>query len=130
MAWTRWSCALATCAACSFDAPGPAKPDPCLEASVSCASDTVLRTCGAGDATAVTTECPWGCLETGTAHCGALVPAGGVITSEDFTLPELADVMLADTTINTDDGGIANVRASGVGVKSGIDYYQTLKAAV
>src|SRR5947207_15562284 len=68
--------ALAMCAACGFSSPRPSEAA-CTAASVSCASETVLRTCAAEGAAAEETECAWGCMEAEAAHCGAPVPAGG-----------------------------------------------------
>jgi hypothetical protein len=123
--------AAATCAACGFGSPGASPPDElCTAASTSCASDAVLRTCAAEGSNAVETECPWGCVSEGGAHCGELVPAGGAIDSMDFDPSGLSDVELADTTINTDDGEILGVRPRDVGVKNGIDFQKVGAASV
>lgn len=131
----RWLCSSAAIAAlsagCTFTRAGGPDLDLCAAPSTSCASDTVLRTCAAEGATAVETECAWGCVSAAaTARCGTLMPAGGVITPLDFDPAGLADIVLTDTTINTDDGEILGVRPRDPGVKNGIDFQKPGNASV
>lgn len=93
---------------------------PCTAASMSCASETLLRSCSGTGAPLVETTCPWGCLDAPAAHCAVMQPAGNVIAAADLSGSGLGPAMLANTTIDGSDGTITGVRAAGAGVKNGI----------
>jgi hypothetical protein len=98
-------------AGCSFTPSSAARapdatvviPDggPCEQASTECVSADVMRTCSGSGAMPGDTACDWGCVATGAAHCGVLVPAGGAVTSEDFGGTRDLTIM---TSIDTGDG--------------------------
>lgn len=95
----------------------------CIAASAECANADVLRTCAVAGANPVDTTCAWGCGTTGGAHCQVLVPVGGALVPGDLADDALlADITLAGNTIDTSNGTISGVRASGPGVVSGIGY--------
>ncbi|HEY0253644.1 MAG TPA: hypothetical protein VGC41_19065, partial [Kofleriaceae bacterium] len=123
--------ACAAIAACKFSpasseqppTDGPA-PDAgqCSTLSTECADDKTLRACRVIGELPEDTACPWGCVATGTAHCGQLVPTGTAVTPEAVVDDVGLDpIMLDATNINTDDGTIAGVR-SGSCVQAGIDW--------
>ncbi|MDB4956548.1 MAG: hypothetical protein JWO36_4117 [Myxococcales bacterium] len=104
----------------------------CVDApSTSCSPDgTTLLTCSVVGMMAVPTTCTWGCLQTGAAHCGKLVPSGsaagsGVLPS-DVSGSGVMDIMMGSSsviTINGMDGGISSgVRTTGTGVRNGIEF--------
>ncbi|MBA2539681.1 MAG: hypothetical protein H0V17_08610, partial [Deltaproteobacteria bacterium] len=130
-------------AACQYTAPdspadaasdGPATlPDAgaCTAAITECFSDgsggTVLRSCSAEGAEPTIEGCPWGCLESGGAHCGLLQPSGGAVLPGDLE-PVAGQTLLPITisssvSINTETGEISGgVRGAGTGSVNGIDF--------
>jgi hypothetical protein len=109
--------------ACEFTPPGPGilpTPDagPCASApSTECADNTTLRTCSVVDEAPIDTPCAWGCLSSGSAHCGTLLPAANAAVALDLdpaSFAGLDDATLASgDTINGDTGVISG---AGVGV--------------
>jgi hypothetical protein len=99
----------------------------CPATSAMCVTDMMLRECQQVGQLPVDTPCPWGCLGTGTAHCGQIQPTGTVVMPTDLMPnPALLNISAAlamgTGTINTDDGSITNVRTAGTGIRSGIDF--------
>jgi hypothetical protein len=92
----------------------------CTAPGTSCMAD-VLSTCTGAGATPSTQTCAWGCIASGTAHCGQLVPTGGAVVPGDLTTPNVGAVQLSGT-VNTMTGSITNLRAAGAGVISGIGF--------
>ena len=102
----------------------------CTNASLTCASADVLRSCAAAGELATDTQCAWGCIDAPgtTAHCGELAPSGGAVESMDL----VADAALLDVTLSGDIGissdsgqitiGNAILRAGVTGVDAGIDF--------
>ena len=86
-------------------------PVACTAASASCLDGNTLETCTGPSAQPVVTTCPWGCLTSGTDHCGALAPAGGAVTSSDLAAGggNLGDVTMGPTVVDTEIGTIAGV---------------------
>lgn len=115
--------------AAEIDAPLP-DAGPCVSASRSCASETVLRSCAAAGVAVEDRTCAWGCIDDGTPDCGTLQPAAGVVTAADFDTSGLDDVTLATTVIDTDDGSISGKRSSGTGTQNGIDFETRSNVAV
>ena len=85
--------------------PAPA----CTAASASCLDANTLETCTGPSATPVVTTCSWGCVTTGTDHCGTLAPSGGAVTSGDLNASGVGDVTLAGNIIDTENGTILGV---------------------
>src|ERR1041385_3380694 len=107
--------------------PADSPPDsgPCTAAGDTCEADGVtIATCADVGAFPTTTTCDWGCSSTGSVHCRVLVPSGGAVLPADFDGAGLASVSLGVTTIDTDTGAITGsfTRASGTGIKAGVDY--------
>jgi hypothetical protein len=99
----------------------------CTELSTTCVEGVVLRQCTSIGELPVDTTCSWGCLDDSEGpRCGLILPAANVLSLADLNdSPGLLDVTInANTTINTDTGEIAGVRAPGAGVVSGIEYKQ------
>jgi hypothetical protein len=95
----------------------------CMAVAKECVADT-LRTCATVGGTASDLPCAWGCVATGVAHCGVLVPSGGAVTSTDL-MPQaaLADITLSAATTIDGDGTISGgLHAAGGGMQNGIDY--------
>jgi hypothetical protein len=109
---------VAALPACGFDSPGSGDDEPSGPAS--CTSETMLRTSSEDGATV--TECAWGCLSDDSPRCATFTPAAGVATSADLQAPGLADLVLDNATIDTDDGEIPGRRDKGIDVKEGIDF--------
>ncbi|MDQ3297648.1 MAG: hypothetical protein M3619_13740, partial [Myxococcota bacterium] len=88
--------------------------------------DNVLRHCMTAGAPPTDTICGWGCISTGTPHCGRLQPTGGTLAAGDL----LAEAGILDKTItsvggtivNTDNGEITGYRGSGSGIRDGIEF--------
>lgn len=145
----RWwiAFAFASAAACSYnpstgglgpsdgatDGPPPL-PDagPCTAAGAMCFTDgsngEVLQTCTAEGAQPVIDPCSWGCVTTGTAHCGVLQPKGDAVLPA-HTQPQPGETLLdititADTIFNTDTGEITGgvTRAAVPGIDAGIEF--------
>ena len=85
----------------SIDAPPPPQ---CTMRSARCLDAVTLSTCSGANATPVVTTCNWGCIATGTAHCGQLAPHGGAVSSDDFTAQGGAPLTLGSIKFNTMDG--------------------------
>lgn len=81
----------------------------CVAASAECATASTLRSCSGPGAMALDTACVWGCVASGVAHCGSLVPSGGAVTPADLDATGLADITLASTTIDSTSGVINGV---------------------
>jgi len=90
----------------SIDAP---PPPACTARSATCLDDVTLSTCAGLNATPVVTKCNWGCIATGTAHCGQLAAHGGGVNSGDFTAQGGAPLTLNNAKLNTNDGTIMGV---------------------
>ena len=112
------------------DVPMPDAPAVCMSTFISCLDADQLVTCVQGSAS-VTTACGWGCVATGSAHCGVLAPSGSAVTGSDTTMfgSALTAVTLGSNLIvNGDDGRIGSsgspgsVRGSGSGSMNGIEY--------
>lgn len=100
----------------------------CTASAPSCVGDA-LRTCAAAGAAPVDTACAWGCVVTGTPHCGELNPISfppQAITEE--TGP-LADLELGAAYVDADGGiftGVAfapPLRSPGVGENHLIEFH-------
>lgn len=110
-----WIVLVAATAACSFSVEpgasspgdggvGDARPDSsapdagaCTAASLACVTGDVLRTCSGPGATPVDTPCAWGCVASSASHCGAFIPAGGVVSAAD--LGGLTDLVIGQPTV-------------------------------
>ena len=112
----------------AIDAPLP-DAGPCLAAGASCANADTLRTCAGSGASATDTACSWGCVATGSAHCGVLVPTGSAVETADLDPTGLQGLDLQGT-VDGNTGGITGLRATGSGVISGIDYHLVNGVAV
>ena len=110
----------------------------CTAVAIQCVGPNELRTCSTLGAAPTFDDCGWGCVDDGATlgpHCGVLQPAGGAVTPMDLQdMSALADVDLANATVNGTDGSIllgqTTLRAPGLGVISGIDYEVRGKVAV
>lgn len=143
--------ALGMVAACSYTPPGGGNtptdsPDPqmdsppplpdagsCVEASTACFTDNgveVLQTCEAAGENPIISECTWGCIGDGGAHCGVVQPLGGGVLPEDLlpTKGQLLEAITIDanTDFNTDTGEITGgfTRPSGTGEINGIEWIE------
>ncbi|MBV8763115.1 MAG: hypothetical protein JO257_37865 [Deltaproteobacteria bacterium] len=85
----------------SIDAP---PPPACTGMSATCLNAVTLSTCSGPNATPVVSTCSWGCVSTGTAHCGQLAAHGGAVQSSDFTAQGGAPLTLGTIKFNTMDG--------------------------
>ena len=93
----------------SIDAPPPPQ---CTAPSATCLDAVTLSTCAAADATPAVTTCNWGCLSTGTAHCGQLAAHGGAVQSNDLTAQAGAGITINTPVVfNTSDGSITGLTA-------------------
>ena len=96
---------------------------PCSTLGSECAPGGLL-TCTQMGQNPAFTHCAWGCVSAPTPHCGELHPTGGALLvtdlREDAALSSIT--ITSATTINSDTGEIAGVRAAGPGVASGIDF--------
>ena len=90
----------------SIDAP---PPPACTGMSATCLNAVTLSTCSGLNATPVVSTCNWGCISTGTAHCGQLQAHGGAVQTGDFTAQTGAGLVLMNTKVNTNDGTIMGV---------------------
>jgi hypothetical protein len=103
--------------------PDTIDPRACTTASVECVGD-VLRTCSMPGVVPIDTTCAWGCGGE-TAHCLAILPAGGGVRMDDVAVDvALQDVALDQGTIviDGDTGQIGTVRPPGTGTMNGISY--------
>src|SRR3569623_1697485 len=85
----------------SIDAP---PPPACTARSATCLDDVTLSTCACLNTTPFVTMCNWGCIATGTAHCGQLAALGGGGNLGDFTAQGGAPLTLNNAKLNTNDG--------------------------
>jgi hypothetical protein len=95
---------------------------PCTSLTTSCGDPVTLRTCKTLGQLPEPTTCAWGCVDTSPAHCGTVVPTGGVIDDPDLApRTDLAALTLTSGgVINTDTGAIGpNVRDPGNGLING-----------
>ena len=100
----------------SIDAP---PPPACTGMSTTCTNDVTLSTCSGANAIPVVSTCNWGCITTGTAHCGQLSPRGGALQSGDFTAFTGAGLTLTTAKFNTMDGTIMGVTGGFSAVQRG-----------
>src|SRR5690348_13192071 len=87
-----------------------ADPLSCSAVPSSCADAVTLKTCSRAAAMPVLTTCNWGCVSSGTAHCGEVVPAADAVQAGDLDPSGLTDVTLGSGVhITTDNGAITGV---------------------
>ncbi len=102
-----------------IDGTGPAL---CENLGLSCSDAITLANCTELGVEPETSNCPWGCKDTGGAHCGALSPTGGALTAADLADdPSIVSAEISGT-IDGNTGTISNVRGAGTGVVDGIGY--------
>lgn len=91
-----------------LDSPPPIQ---CTSASATCLDTNTLETCTGPSATPLVTTCSWGCITTGTDHCGTLTPSGGAVTPSDLMSGggNLGDVTLSNAIVDTEIGTIVGV---------------------
>lgn len=98
---------------------------PCQTLTASCiGAGSTLRACTTIGQEPVDTQCSWGCLDDGGAHCGKLQPSGGVVTSADLDPSSqlLPAALAGGNTIDTMTGEITGVRPAGAGIAMGIEF--------
>lgn len=90
----------------------------CGSFTVTCNGDSLQESC---DGAVTNVPCGWGCVSTGTAHCGAITPTAGIAVAADFELPGLGSATISGT-LDGDTGAIGSLRGAGSGVVAGIGY--------